>query len=66
MEEQEKKKLWTLEVNGRVWDTYPTQRVGVSNWKTLAYNKLFKKCRVVLYAPSGIVLKEKLPKAGED
>ena len=59
-------KVWTLEVNGRVWETYPTQRAGVRNWKTLAYNKMFKGCRVVLYAPGGAVIKEKLPKVGED
>ena len=58
-------KLWTIEVNGRVWETYLTQRAGVRNWKTLAYNKMFAKCHVVLYAPSGAVLKEKLP-AGEE
>ena len=54
-------KLWMVEVNGRVWDTYPTLRAGVSNWKTLAYNKLFKDCHVVLYDPWGVPIKEKLP-----
>lgn len=59
-------KIWTLEVNGRVWETYQTQRAGIRNWKTLAYNKMFAKSRVVLYDPWGVAIKEKLPKAGED
>lgn len=61
----EQKKIWTLKVNRRTWETYQTERAGIRGWKTLAYNGMFQNAHVVLYDPWGVPIKEKFPRGGK-
>ena len=65
MADQKSEKLWRVEVNGRLWETYQTERAGIRNWKTLAYNGMFRNAHVVLYDPWGVPIKEKFPRGGK-